>query len=380
MRKNKKIGWKGVGGWICAQESKIVDNDLSETEYWKKRLIQAEQSGFSYWKVDWGKKADSLEFRKMITETAHKYAPHLFVEHAVIPEILPYCDIFRTYDVPAIMSIPMTMKKLADIFNGNSTQKFGIINCEDEAYIAASGGFTMGIMRHPYSGAFVNGKADMSFPETCRNLKTKTHEILRAVRWHRMAPAFKISPKEVRVSKKLLYDNWNFILKEEEIESWWFNNKQFSADLIGNTIKKSAPQQLTVNCEFAKVVPDENGNISYIISSKNPNGVFSVATLGRTLGRKYFIPKCDITVNVENSELLGVFGEYKTLFVKTEKKQIKKILMQDIADTTAFDITSDAKLFDNGFLISGEIINKIGTLTQAESDTSEPAVAIKLYF
>ncbi len=40
----------------------------------------------------------------------------------------------------------------------------GMLNCEGEAYIAAACGFTMGIMRHPYSGDFLNGRQDMSSP------------------------------------------------------------------------------------------------------------------------------------------------------------------------------------------------------------------------
>lgn len=376
----KSLGWKGLGGWVCAQESKQIDKDLSENEYWQKRLTEADKSGFSYWKVDWGNKATDYKFRKMLTETAHSYAPNLIIEHAIIPKILPYCDVYRTYDVPAVTSIPMTMQKLADIFNGNSTEKLGLINCEDEAYIAAAGGFTMGIMRHPYSGPFMNGKADMSFPEIGRNLKTKTCEVTRAVRWHRMAPAFKMSPASVRISENILQDNWRFVLKEQEIESWWLDNELFSKDLFGDTVKKSAPQQLAVNCGFAKSSSDENGNIPYIVSSKNPNGVFSVATLGRTVGREYFVPKCDITIDIGNSSLLGIFGEYKTLYVKTGIKHIKEILMQDIADDFAYDITSEVKFFDDGFLISGEIIHKIGTLAQGEDDTSEPAVAVKLHF
>lgn len=374
----KSLGWKGLGGWVCARESQKCDTQLSAEEYWKKRITDADKSGFSYWKVDWGEKAQSTEFRRMLTETAKKFAPNLIIEHSITFDILPYCDVFRTYDVPAVMSIPMTIKKLADIFENAASREMGIINCEDEVYIAAAGGFSAGIMRHPYSGAFTNGKADMSFPSLGRNLKTKMYEVIRAVRWHRVAPAF--GGNAADISAKTLSDSWNFEKRDEEIETWWFDAAIFTDDVKENTVVKSAPSQIARNCGFAEVVPDKNGNIPYIVSSENPNGVFSVAALGRTLGRNYKIPKCDVKVNAQNAETIGVFGEYNTLCVETEHKNIKRVLMQDIAGDAAYDITSELEFYGNGFVVPGEIIHKIGTMSQPPEDTSEPGVAIKLCF
>lgn len=374
----KSLGWKGLGGWICAQESKKIDTELTVSEYWKKRCIEADISGFCYWKVDWGEKASDVDFRKMLTEYAKKYAPNLTVEHAVTYDILPYCDVFRTYDVPAIMSIPMTIKKLEDIFSGNSTDEMGIINCEDEAYIAAAGGFSMGIMRHPYTGCFTNGNADMSFPETGRNIKTKIYEVIRAARWHRAAPAFKSSSVFVQISENTLSDYWDFENKKAEIEEWWFDMPLFADDLNNNTIVKTAAAQIVRNCDFANVEPDENGNIPYIVASKNPNGAFSAATLGRTFGRKYKIPKCSVTIDIGNADTAAVFGEYKNLIIKTEHKNIKSVLMQDIAADTAYDVTEHITFADSGFVIPGEIIHDIGTSAQPGDDTSEPGAAIKI--
>lgn len=59
----KSLGWKGLGGWVCAQESERFDGK----KYWETRFQDANFSGFSYWKVDWGKHADDPDFRKMLT-------------------------------------------------------------------------------------------------------------------------------------------------------------------------------------------------------------------------------------------------------------------------------------------------------------------------
>lgn len=374
----RSLGWKGLGGWVCAQESKKIDTGLSPEAYWKKRAAEAAESGFTYWKVDWGEKECDVEFRKMLTDVASEYAPSLTVEHSKAFGALPFCKVFRTYDVPAIMSIPMTLKKLADLFTcgeiGNCT---GIINCEDEAYIAAAGGFSMGIMRHPFGDAFPNGAPDMSFPSCIRNLKTKIYEVTRAARWHRVAPAFSGG---AAVSPVMLTDTWNFVNADEEIEAWWFDMPEIKSDMRGSTLVKRAPAQIARNCEFADVVPDKNGDVPYIISSANTNGVFSIATLGRTQGRTYGIPLCDVTVNVGGANLVGVFGEYKTLCIKTEAPRVKKVLMQDIADGFAYDVTDEVERVDGCVIVSGELIRRIGTSAQPKFDTSEPGAAIKLLF
>lgn len=49
----KKLGWKGAGGWICAQRAPRLAA-VPEEDYWTERLRAAHKAGFSYWKVDWG--------------------------------------------------------------------------------------------------------------------------------------------------------------------------------------------------------------------------------------------------------------------------------------------------------------------------------------
>lgn len=376
----KALGWKGLGGWVCAQESEKAGNISSAEEYWRKKLQEAHDSGFAYWKVDWGKKDRDIEFRKMLTRLGKQYAPDLVIEHALINTVIPYSDVFRTYDVPAIMSIPMTMTKLADIFSQRHPQEngMGLIDCEDEAYIAAAGGFSMGIMRHPYVGRFINGVPDMSFPEIHRNLKSKMYEVLRAVHWHRIAPAFGVSEGTVTISEDKLCDSWRFEDKAEEIEEWWLQIPFFKECITEDTVKICAPGQISRNCIPATVYADEEGNIPFIIASKNPNGAFGVATLGRTLGREYKIPACRVEINTQRSDMIGVFGDYKELVIKTDLKDIRSVYMQDLADMAAYDVTDDIICKDDKLIISGELIHAIGTFAQPESDTSEPAIVLNI--
>lgn len=379
-QKIKYLGWKGLGGWVCAQESGKSGDYSSAEDYWVKKLKEADASGFAYWKVDWGNRQNDLEFRKMLTRLGKKYAPNLVIEHALINTVIPYSDVYRTYDVPAIMSIPMTMTKIADILLQRSPQKenMGLIDCEDEVYIAAAGGFTMGIMRHPYADEFTDGRADMSFPKVHRNLKTKMYEVLRAVHWHRIAPAFGVSVGSATISDNKLCDYWKFENTLEEIEEWWLTNPAIKNCMTNETVKITAPQQISRGCTLAKVQADENGNVPFTVSSKNPNGAFSVATLGRTMERRYEIPTCIVEIQTGNSDIIGAFGKYKELVINTDLKDIKSVLLQDLADVNAYDITSSITIENNRIIIPGKLIDELGTSAQPDGDTSEPAVVIRL--
>ncbi len=376
----KALGWKGLGGWVCAQESSKFLGTMSAEEYWREKLSDAEKSGFAYWKVDWGKKGTNVAFRRMLTALGKEIAPELVIEHAVTKDILPYTDVYRTYDVPAIMSIPMTMEKLAQLSDAPATQEdcAGLINCEDETYIAAAGGFSMGIMRHPHSGAFIDGKADMSFPALHRNLKTKMYEVIRAVRWHRIAPAFAFDSKALAVDEKLLHDTWHLQNASEEIEAWWLTTPLIRDYIKDGVITKSAPARIARNCKLPEVCADENGNVPYVISSQNPNGAFSVATLGRTMGRSYEIPRCTVSIDAGNADIIGVFGEYQSLVIETSHQNIRAVLMQDLADDYAYDVTDSIILSEKSITVPGDLIHKIGTMTQPSEDTSEAGVLIKI--
>ncbi len=373
----KALGWKGIGGWVCAQESERYSEDNTKA-YWIKRLKEACESGFAYWKVDWGKKGTDIEFREMLTALGKEYAPELVIEHAMTTDIIPHADVFRTYDVPAIMSIPMTMQKLRELsgIQPPDEDRRGFINCEDEVYIAAAGGFVMGIMRHPYVGDFVNGEKDMSFPEVHRNLKSKMYEVIRAARWHRIAPAFEGSG--IHASSEELCDTWRFEKIEEEIEAWWVGLTHVKDHIEHGVWMREAPAMIFRGCVPPAVTADEDGNVPYIVASKNPNGVFSVAALGRTIDREYRIPKCDVTFNIEDADTVGAFGEYKNLILERFGKKVNRVFMQDLADTHAYDITDAADISENRISIPGELVSKIGKMSQPKEDTSEPGVVIKL--
>ena len=106
----KSKGWKGVGGWICAQKAE-THAAIPEEEYWKQRIKAANAAGFDYWKVDWGKEDRNGEWRRKLTAIGKRYAPHLYIEHALRNEFIEFSDVFRTYDVENITAQPITIRR-----------------------------------------------------------------------------------------------------------------------------------------------------------------------------------------------------------------------------------------------------------------------------
>jgi len=253
-----------------------------------------------------------------------------------------------------------------------------LINCEDEAYMAAAGGFTMGIMRHPYRGAFGDGRADMSFPSVHRDLKSKMHEVIRAVRWHRIAPAFAADSRYVSVSACELTDTWRFAECSAEIEEWWLSHPLIHDRLSGNTVTVTAPAAIARNCGLPDVEPDERGDVPYVIAARHEGGAFSVATLGRTRKRDYWIPRCRMSVDIGSCETVGIFGEYGELVLRTEYEDAVRVLAQDLASERAVDITDEVSVRKGMITVSGELIRSVGTSAQGADDTSEPGLLLRV--
>lgn len=370
--KIKSLGWRGLGGWVCLQRSPLFENNSNE-EYWSERLRWAGAAGWRYWKVDWGNECGDIELRKLMTDLGKKIAPALVIEHAMMHDIIPHADSFRTYDVYTLLSIPMTMNKLAeDLIYETQPGYDGIVNCEDEVYIAAALGCAAGVMRHNMTGNLPNGDPDASFPALHRNLKTKTDEVTRMARWHRIAPAFGANGSRTFIDSNTLTDYWNIARQADEIEAWWGYHD-------GDRIEMTSPARISRCLSPAEVSEDEHGFVPFVISSLHPSGAASVATLARTQDRHCFTPICDVTQDCADASVVGVFGIYKSLTLKTSAATANsRVLMQDLLAENAYDITSLCTLSDGSVTIPGEVITEIGQSGNHAGDTSEPGAVVRI--
>src|SRR5437899_929400 len=83
----------------------------------------------------------------------------------------------------------------------------GLLNVEDEVYVAAVLGCTMGVLRHPLEGVRPGPDTDLFFNGP-RRAKRRMDEVVRALRWQRLAQPFSPGSGTVKVSEDVLTDSW----------------------------------------------------------------------------------------------------------------------------------------------------------------------------
>ncbi len=365
----KSEGWKGAGGWICAQKAGN-ESSVPEEEYWTDRIKAANTAGFDYWKVDWGTKDRDKNWRKMLTTIGKQYAPRLYIEHAMVNEYIEFSDVFRTYDVENIIAQPVTIQRICDLLPYKAeTGVEGLINCEDEPYIAAGLGCAIGVMRHPFVDSLPNGKQDHVFPPVGRNIKKRLDEVVRGVRWHRIAEPFAVNGAYAIDSIKL-EDSWELHANET-----WVNRKE------GTILKVDAPARVSRGMELPKV-SDTGNDRPFILASRYPNGAVAVASIGRAIGRNYVSKEVSVTLPMESWDApIGLFGYFKDVtFVFPEKTGSKKIRIyaQDLAGDTPVDITREVTINGNRVTVPGKIIHRVGLMNASAGDYSDPGLVLKI--
>jgi len=360
-------GWKGLGGWVCAQEAKALGPSTPES-YWRQRLGWARESGLDYWKVDWGKHGEDAAWRHTLTDWARTDAPALIVEHAVVPEAFPFSAVYRTYDVEVIMSIAETIQRVAQLLAGPTVKPaLGLVNCEDEAYVGAALGCALGIMRHGIVGALPSGRQDFVFPPVGRDIKRRLDEVVRAVRWHRVAPAF--GGGDMCVDPMSLTDFW--ILKQDET---WTSRKP------GDRVESVAPARVSRGLPLAEVTVKDGMPLPFVLASRHPNGAIAVATQGRTLEREYVSPSADVVLRVPDvDQAVGIFGCCQSLTLTSERAIPRgTVWAQDLASERAVDVTSEVRLSPHELVIPGALVQRVGLTAQTEHDLSEPGMMLAI--
>ncbi len=368
----KAKGWKGIGVWICAQKAETTEN-ISEEDYWIERLKEADDAGVGYWKVDWGKHANSEEWRKMLSDLGKKYAPDLIIEHAFENRFIEFSDAFRTYDVENVIAQTVTLQRVANLLKFKSQpERKAIINCEDEAYIAAGLGCAMGIQRHPFNGNLPDGNQDFVFPPVGRDLKNRLDETKRGVRWHRIAAPIGVGG-EYQIDSVELTDYW--VLKDKE--TWMPGRK------AGDTIKVLCPARISRGLPLPQVSSLHSDDQPYVLATKYPNGAVAVATIGRSLGHDYVLKQETVSLKLDEFiSTFGIFGDYQELILEFPGKIKTDITIygQDLAGEEPVNLKSKIKIDGKNLVIPGEVIREVGLMASAIGDLSDPGMVLKINF
>lgn len=389
----KAKGWRGLGGWICAQDpinltkkytgkANTLENSRKwtvkqEEKYWKLRLKESQETGFHYWKLDWGNKDRDDAFRRNLSKWGREVAPDVIIEHASFqdggphkPYYITFSQVLRTYDVNANLSQAQTISRVAEVLSKgkNEIDGWSIINCEDEAYIAAGLGCAIGIMRHPYAGAYPNGKPDGTFDAGNRLMKNRLNEIVRAVRWHRIALPFS-ADGDYSVSDEKLFDS--------------SKNNRYEAPARASR-RLPLPEILGVDA-FNKEKP-------YVLASLYDNECASVAVINRLIDGDYKQQKVDVRVQPKRwDRKVGIFGYYHSLTLAYQNglPQGKfKVFAQDLAsDDNPEEIPYIKTADGRSIVISGATIedlckknkykySEVSHIKANHTDLSDPGIVL----
>ena len=351
----------------------------------------SKEAGINYWKVDWGERAHSVEFRKMLTELGAELHPGLLIEHSIpnspvndlrfdkskgafagsgafensdpklldrIRALLKVSGYTRVYDTITPLTTPSTISRTAwYLSEGEKAGGKGLINVEDDIYTGAGLGCAYGVMRSPFWGAAPSD-------EVARR-RFKSAEVVSAVRWSRIAPAFPLDKSKTVFSEERLEDDWTF----SEGQTWW-------RDAWGRKLVQSAPAVVARNLPLPKVSP-EGADAPFVLASRHPDGPVAVSVMPRIkTGRGIFFPPAKIAVDADISgKKVGLFGKFSSISFKMPKKP-SRILAQDLASDSSEDVSDECEWSDGTLTIPGSLSDRLCAKTRESDDESMPAIVL----
>jgi hypothetical protein len=370
-------GWRGAGLWCRNTPGGDADHRLESL---------SESAEIKYWKVDIGDPSFNLVRLRdethipLTLEHVHgelpvngdwkkdgRFGPQ--PRNSKRMEILRHTDVYRTYDVTSILSLPTTLDRLAEMLKGaeGDSGVRSLLNVEDEVYLAAAMGCTMGVMRHPLTRLRPGADVDLFFNGP-RRPKMRMDEVVRALRWQRIAPPFSPGLGSVELSDAILTDTWRF----EDGQTW-------QSDLVGATVRQGAPACVTRNVPIPEVKAD--GDKPFVFATRFPNGAVAIAAQERTqIDKAWYMPDCEVTLSVSDAPgPFGVFGYFTALTLISDRPlQGRRILAQDLAGDEAFDISNGVQIREKSLRIPGEVIRQVGLHNATARDISAPGLVISI--
>ena len=401
----QEAGWRGAGVWVAAQDYEDdKDGRLLSHEQMVKDFTDharwSREAGVDYWKCDYGARGNDPNFRREITEICRKEAPKVLVEHArtsgpvndepcpwdQVPRIvhhsgrfatwddgkvlaealdlLAFSSVLRTYDVIQQFRIVSTLDRVAQLVANKPAHAVGdggILLCEDQVYLGAALGCAMGIMRTALSRPRPRYEDPDDVPH-------RIDEVIRAVRWQRIAPAVPAWKTEAHLDSRALMDDWYFQKGESNVK--W---------LTGQDVRQGAPARVSRGMPLPSVSGE--GEPPYVVASRHPQGAISVATLPRvTPAKGFYLPLVDVTIDLgEGDSPVGMFGYFRSLTLTlTHDLGARRVWVQDLAGDAAADVTARIEKQGRKLILSGELIQKVGCSAASAGDISNPGSVLAL--
>ena len=412
------------------------DRNAAEPLYWVERMKWMAEAGVEYWKVDWGAHDGDVAFRQMLTRLAEKYTPNLRIENACVcapfntplrlaaaqaaraqhaswvllaegeqglvspqqlaqfRELVPISHVLRLYDVTAQLGIPTMLDRVAQVLAsfGPDHPTQCLLNCEFIPYISAGLGCSLGIMQQPEKNVGYPPQVILAGRETCDDLLAKLPpgqtdvmrlaplyydrrmlEIVRTLRWQRIAPPFPVGGHTNYISPEFFSDSWDL----RSPPCW------YSGDLK-DVIVQRAPAVIGRNIAPVTVEASPTNytapNLPYVLASRYPNGAIAIATLGRVSPDwGYVNPGAVIRARVGTlTAPVGLFGLFYSVTLEAEDITTNMtVWAQDLAKNRPVDITSQVRLQRGSLTIPGSVARELCPSFN-DFDFSEPGIVLVL--
>tara|TARA_R110002049_G_scaffold3795_5_gene27552 strand:- start:7150 stop:8784 length:1635 start_codon:yes stop_codon:yes gene_type:complete len=398
----KALGWKGLGLWVRGNPN---EDELRKFVEWSK------YTGIEYWKIDGG---DTEHF--YASKIKNEIYPQLTLEQITgsrpvnskwdIPNLSLYpslyrsndtvlesqkaslngkpnqvektletiknTDVFRTYDAAPLLVSTTTMQRVHDILvqTAGKPEYKAFLNIQDECNVAAALGLVVAVKRHPMTTPRMYKGKDFHLQISGdRHVDQRLNEMDRFALWQRIAPPMTAGYGTYKYSAENLVDS--IVFKE---------NNTFYKVTHGKMVRQSAPAIMARNIPLPKV--EYKSLAPYVMASKFPNGAVAIATEGRvTPENSWTHPKAKIELKeLEVNKPIGIFGYYEDLtldFTKGLSNDIR-IFGQDLLSHNAIDITNKVQIDYNKIILSGALIEEIGTMAGDKGDISVPGMVVKI--
>lgn len=384
----KKLGWNSLGLWT---RGNVTAEQARTFVEWSK------YAGIRYWKIDGGDINDFNSFQakqeiypelilEYITGSGGNINPNWKDDLETYPSVydvggslqksmlrcLSKSDVFRTYDASPLLMSSTTLRRVHDILK-QSQQNPGnraILNVQDDCNTAIGLGVLVGSKRHPNEGERTYQGRDLHHQLSGpRRMQKRIDEAQRFGRWSRIAPAFSSGHGSYLASELELVDRCKFT----EWDTW-------ASNTYGKWVSQSAPAIMARNMPLPIV--EAEGISPFVCATTYPNGPTGIATEGRvTPEDKWFEPRAKVTVKIKDAgQPIGVAGHYQELVLEFAGplEGVEHVWAQDLLGREAEDLLGKVRIEGNQLILSGELIDRIGTSAATPGDLSAPGMVLRL--
>ena len=193
-------------------------------------------------------------------------------------------------------------------------------------------------------------------------------EVIRALRWQRMAPPFPAGEGKIQVSNEIVTDSWTFA-----------RGQTWQSDLVGQTAHQGAPSAMTRNLALPRITAVAEK--PFVFASRFPNGAVAIGIQERTRpGQAWYLPPAEVELNVADAPgPFGIFGNCKTLTLIFDRPLSgKRIVVQDLAANDAWDITGQLRVEGQRLQLTEAQIKNFGLRGASSGDLSSPGLVLSL--